>query len=104
MINWNNCSKEDVGPGWGYLIDILEYHLTNEPQIIDVVQIKEKFGTLRFYIDYEKEYPKIIDLIERLSEFICEQCAKPGTLDTNSYWYKTLCPECSAARALTRFK
>lgn len=102
MINWNDSSKEDVGPGWRFLLDVLEYHLERCEEEIDVLQVKEKFGGLRFYIAGGFEMQHVVDLVENMSFYICEKCGKPGHLDTSSYWYKTLCTECSATRSLTR--
>lgn len=58
-----------------------------------VLQIKEKFGTLRFYVADRR--PAYLDRIEAAVEHsaeICEMCGKAGTLrETNSDWYSTRC-------------
>ena len=61
-----------------------------------VVQIKEKFGGLRFYtVTANKE---IFDLIQKAADDsykICEKCGRPGILRiTKTHWYKTLCDSC----------
>ena len=56
------------------------------------MQVKEKFGTLRFYIDsgYGEIYDAI-DKAEKLSEITCEVCGEPGITRDNHGWYTTLC-------------
>ena len=64
-----------------------------EPIIIE--QIKEKFGTLRFY--YSNGTPEIDGIVafaEYLSSVTCEETGKRGELCHNQRgWYKTLCKE-----------
>ena len=58
-------------------------------------QVKEKYGTLRFYMSGETdEMSKLIDEAEKLSEKTCEECGEPGRLRGTS-WIKTLCNECT---------
>ena len=62
-----------------------------------VQQVKEKFGTLRFYCGGGETIYKFISLAERLSAVTCEDCGKPGT-QSNSAWICTLCEECRGER------
>lgn len=57
-----------------------------------MMQIKEKFGGLRFYVDSatDEQY-KIISKYEHLSYHICEICGKKGKLRNVFGWYITLC-------------
>lgn len=56
-------------------------------------QIKEKYGTLRFYLTCgSDEMFKIVDEAERASQYICEECGKPGKL-SGPGWLKTVCEE-----------
>lgn len=58
-------------------------------------QIKEKFGTLRFYLDNgTDEMYKLISEAEDLSEETCEICSNPGEL-RNSGWIKVKCDNCN---------
>lgn len=85
--------KEYVGEGWHPLVEEC-YNVCVENEI-DITQVKEKFGTLRFYIfgGSDKVYNKIEDICAR-SAIICEQCGGSGrTIDVNG-WYYTLCPNC----------
>lgn len=61
---------------------------------ITISQIKEKFGTLRFYIYGGSDaIDKLIDTAEDLSSVTCEQCGQSGELRDNG-WLFTLCDEC----------
>ena len=62
-----------------------------------VQQVKEKFGTLRFYCHDTDAIAKYIRLAERLSSVTCEDCGKPGKAN-QSGWIRTLCDECRAKR------
>jgi hypothetical protein len=56
-------------------------------------QVKEKFGTLRFYTSGgDRLIDGMIWFAESMSGKICETCAKPGKL-RNSGWIVTLCDE-----------
>ena len=72
-----------------------------------VQQVKEKFGTLRFYCGGGESIYRFISLAERLSAVTCEDCGKRGTAN-DSGWITTLCVECRGERkqssvALTPF-
>lgn len=62
-----------------------------------VVQVKEKFGTLRFYCSSTPAIDKYIRLAERLSAVTCEDCGKPGQ-QNDSGWIRTQCDECRGKR------
>lgn len=58
-----------------------------------VAQIKEKFGTLRFYIENGNETAfAIAGYAEHMSETTCEKCGNVGKTYTIG-WHKTLCKE-----------
>ena len=79
-----NCNK-----GWYGIIDDMLATMSNN---IKVVQIKEKFGALRVYIEpYDAYTQGIIDMAETLSKHTCERCGKPGELRPDLGWVKTLC-------------
>jgi len=57
-----------------------------------VVQIKEKYGSLRVYVeDGTDEAFDLIDSAETASETTCEACGKPGNTHCIGGWDKTLC-------------
>lgn len=55
------------------------------------VQVKEKFGGLRFYINRgTDEHYNYINFAESMSYRTCEQCGSPGKRYTDG-WHQTLC-------------
>ena len=75
----------------------LEKKIQTFPESIrqDIVasQVKEKYGTLRFYLSYyTEELDEIIDDVERLSATVCETCGKPGSVK-GGVWLYTSCDE-----------
>ena len=63
---------------------------------IKVNQIKEKYGTLRFYVcSYPESIRKIIDKAEERSAKTCESCGKPATvIKVRPHWVQCCCEEC----------
>lgn len=62
------------------------------PQVV-AVQVKEKYGTLRFYYDGGDDYINgAVSLAENLSGSICEECGAPGHKRQGG-WIRTLCDE-----------
>jgi len=56
-------------------------------------QVKEKFGTLRFYYSGGDDYIRgLVSMAESMSGVTCEECGKPGT-QTPGGWIKTVCVE-----------
>ena len=110
----------NFGDGWYPLLDALCEAIQAQCEKIDlppkmypfVEQIKEKFGTLRFYVsgvahdgpgDFDKELlgdcdEAIYNLIgnaEQESSVTCETCGKPGKQRRKeSGWIKTWCEDC----------
>lgn len=57
----------------------------------EIVQIKEKFGTLRFYYHGGNERVEaLVDFAEAMSGVTCEECGAPGKIDDIG-WIKTHC-------------
>ncbi|MBD8879799.1 hypothetical protein IHE49_04845 [Rhodanobacter sp. 7MK24] len=91
----------ECGDGWMDLIYRLSQAISKriESTGLDIVatQVKEKFGTLRFYVDGgDEEVFRLIDSAEQESATICEACGAPGTLVTKG-WHSTLCECCRRA-------
>lgn len=63
-------------------------------------QIKEKYGSLRWYDNYgtEKLYKEIIPKYEALSEKTCIKCGAPATQYTLG-WISPYCDECAKEQA-----
>jgi hypothetical protein len=57
-------------------------------------QVKEKYGTLRFYMTHAtEEMYAITDKAERQSSKTCEECGKPGKIRGRG-WLYTRCSAC----------
>lgn len=89
-----------VGDGWVDLLYELSTAITdlcNERgiEIPQAVQIKEKFGGLRFYVtgSGSDEIDNLIYTAEAKSRTICEQCGDVGS-QTKIGWVRTLCSVC----------
>lgn len=83
-----------VGPGWYPLIKELIEDLIALGWDKQVTQVKEKYGTLRFYINGGTD--EIHDRIEKAeadSAHICEETGKPGKLRKDLGWIRTLSDE-----------
>lgn len=62
-----------------------------------ILQIKEKYGTLRFYtgaIPVESKIFKIISKYEEMSAHYCMVCGAPAETSDIGWWLVTLCDEC----------
>ena len=68
-------------------------NITEIVQQVTVNQVKEKFGTLRFYYSGGDEYiDGLVAMAESMSAATCEECGKPGRTNNNG-WLRTLCEE-----------
>lgn len=83
-----------VGPGWLPILDRLADDLVKMGWDRELHQVKEKFGTLRFYIGHGTDAMFArIDQAEQESARTCEGCGAPGTARGGG-WVKTLCDAC----------
>lgn len=84
-----------VEDGWVPLIEkgIKDLIALGQKPYPRAVQIKEKFGGLRWYVDRATpEQYMIIDRTERESCRTCEVCGAPGTIKGRR-WLKATCEE-----------
>lgn len=97
------CFGFSHGDGWFNILDELfteiDKLLINENEI-NMVQVKEKFGSLRVYYDIIKgedtlynDINNLIDKAESKSEITCEVCGKPGECRNRIGWVSTVCDE-----------
>ena len=89
---WIQC-----GAGWYPILARLEERLGQIDPDYQVHQIKEKFGTLRFYWagrDYNVGEAVVADA-EAESARTCERCGSPGNLRKRRGWLRTLCDSCA---------
>lgn len=98
MLGTLYCGIE-CNQGWYKLLDELlgkiQAHTTDNSEApIQVFQIKEKFGGLRFYYSGGDNYiAGLVQLAEHESEKTCEVCSAPGTMRTDG-WMKVRCDDC----------
>lgn len=105
---------DDMPPGWktafgermcDEITEILkEYNYLDKYR---VVQVKEKFGQLRWYDNGSPDgaYEKINDVLvkyEHMSEVTCVMCGKPAT-KMSTGWISPYCDECAAKLRNAKF-
>jgi len=94
------CFGLECGNGWYWLIDnlcgsIQNYIDMNRKQQVEVIQLKEKFGQLRYYVIGADELVQgMVWLAESMSETICEFCGSTVDVTQTTGWIKTLCKKC----------
>jgi hypothetical protein len=65
--------------------------IRDEVQQVVAVQIKEKFGTLRFYYNGGDDYIRgLVTMAESMSCVTCEECGNSGRI-RHGGWIRTLC-------------
>lgn len=87
----------DCGPGWYPILARLDGRLQQIDPDYRVHQIKEKFGTLRFYWvghNLDAGEVAVVDA-EAESARTCEQCGSPGRLHKRNGWFRTVCDDCA---------
>lgn len=94
----------ECGAGWYPLIDelcgkiekILEGETDEFRKGFQVLQVKEKFAGLRFYVTYgNDEIWDLIEEYERRSFEICENCGgTPAKVYEKHHWLRTRCDAC----------
>lgn len=103
------CWGFSCGDGWFRLIDTLCSALQGTvermrpplPQPV-AVQVKEKFGGLRFYVRSADDYQHgMIDMAEELSTRICEECGAPGQMLVRRDWHMVRCDKHVPAGAIS---
>jgi len=93
--------------GWVGLISVLCDELQNAtdrmgaPQI-ETMQVKEKFGELRFYVRLSSDYQDgLIDLACEMSAKTCEQCGCPGSMWVSGGYFHTACEKHRRPQSIT---
>jgi len=115
MVNRDKDMKEtcmcwgfECGDGWFQLLNQLMGNIQSyidwqnrEKEVVRQVtldQVKEKFGTLRFYYTGGDDYIRgLVAMAESMSGVICEECGKPATTNWPTLpqggWVRTMCKE-----------
>jgi hypothetical protein len=89
------------------LVEIVAGDFREVPKSIPQVtldQVKEKFGTLRFYYSGGDDYISgMVSLAESLTGVTCEECGNVGERRGGG-WIHTYCTPCEEAREIKRAK
>jgi len=101
MVNYEEPWGDEVGVGWAPIVMKCHRLLQHLDSGYRILQIKEKFGRLRYYFDSTVPYDSItydimhyvVNEAEAHCARTCELCGVEGTLRNNSGWYKTLCDD-----------
>ena len=122
MVNRNKSMMEtcmcwgfDCGDGWynilNQLMGNIQHHIDwnnqnfekgykqyKQVSQVTLDQVKEKFGTLRFYYTGgDDEISGMVRMAESMSGVTCETCGAPGK-SRDGGWIKTLCDHHEAER------
>lgn len=92
-----------VGEGWRPIVEKLVDDIIAIDKGVEITQIKEKFGTLRFYIggvkrEVSHDIYTLIREAEQESGVTCEHCGTKDRVTTKGGWILTLCDSCREAR------
>jgi hypothetical protein len=95
------CWGIDTGDGWYDILDTLCGQIQNHQNLfglnVEAVQVKQKFGGLRFYYNGGDEFIEgLTSMAEAISNRTCEECGSPATTTTRGHYTKTQCLRCSA--------
>jgi hypothetical protein len=114
------CWGFECGDGWFNILNMLcqniQHHIdwaNRESEVVPQVvlqQVKEKFGTLRFYYQGGDDYIRgMVSLAESMSGVTCEGCGNQA--ETNwpkaenggiGGWVRTICAPCEEKREAQR--
>lgn len=101
-----DVSRSGVGKGWFPLVEQVHKYLSHLDPDYKIDQVKEKFGTLRYYyrcspdLAPEKELAmaEIVAFAEGVSARTCETCGNAGSYRCDRTWIVTLCDTCDSAK------
>lgn len=100
------CWEISVGAGWMPIVERLVVAMDEESKKtgikFQVIQVKQKFGELRYYYDSKEDVSESCDRIRKLvaeaeleASRTCENCGQPADLkQKKSGWLVTLCDNC----------
>jgi len=108
----NRMTYDKSMPGDGWTDLIIECHrklIILDPEY-RILQIKEKFGSLRYYFDTDVKEPAVkeamyryVKYAENSSKIVCEKCGGASEIKrTKTGWLKAYCNECSVGQEFER--
>jgi hypothetical protein len=93
---WNEKIATGWKPSWMKEGEVPTPRPVEEPipQVV-VEQVKEKFGTLRFYYrGGDDAISHYVEMAEAMSGVICERCGAPAETQSEGGWVSTQCQTC----------
>lgn len=101
--NYDYTLLDEMPDGWRKRFGLVMCEMIRESLLKDnlletyrIDQIKEKYGSLRWYdAGYNDEVAKIVSQFEYISEHTCIVCGKLDVKMTNSGWMVPLCEKCN---------
>lgn len=84
------------GTGWEGIWRDFVKQLKEKDSTVEILDSKEKFGTLRVYLSsHSEDIDKLVEGLEKRSREICIDCGKPVEFVANDSWIVYLCGECA---------
>jgi len=100
---WNQIVDDLCGTIQDY-IDNTKKNIDGEwqyPYQIECLQVKEKFGSLRFYTNYHDDTVEgMISFAEYLSLHTCQECGSRENIGRTEGWIVVLCEDCKDKTSL----
>lgn len=88
-----NANVNDPEYEWTAIVERKERPVPEPVEQVVAIQVKEKFGGLRFYYMGGDEYIRALEnMAESMSYRTCKVCGAPGTR-TKGGWIRVLCEE-----------
>lgn len=94
------CWGIDTPDSWFDILDKLCYNIQRIAdkkglEQAEATQVKEKFGSLRFYTNfYDEDIESYIEKAEQRTMEICAVCSSKDNIKTTSGWVTYLCEKC----------
>lgn len=89
----------DIGPGWLQIVLGLHREMVQIRPEYKIVQIKEKFGGLRYYYEpFDKRLEDLVRAAERQAWETCSECGHEGSTDSGR-GFMVLCDSCKEKRS-----
>ena len=100
-IDFSKMRAISVKPGWEHLVECMlsaiNSHAKQSEDVhqipILLLQIKEKFGSLRVYYQgtNDSAIEGIVKMAEQMSTRTCDVCGSPGVIRDDLGWIRSLC-------------
>ncbi len=97
MSNW----LSEINMGWSEIIKTAVAELEAIGKADQIVQVKEKFGGLRIYLnEYSDEINAIVRKAEKAAAQVCQMCGSNDEVKIRSTggWCRAECEACDAER------